>query len=102
MTELLETTLVLGGFILQLANLFNLVVVNSEGLVLHQGVVQFLFRRGGFIWLLEADKGIELLLLVVWMKSQTLNLTERLKVLSKHLLCDVLCEALDVQVASLL
>ena len=82
MTELLETTLVLGGFILQLANLFNLVVVNSEGLVLHQGVVQFLFRRGGFIWLLEADESIEFLLLVGGVESQTLDLTVGLELMT--------------------
>lgn len=82
MTELLETTLVLGGFVLQLANLFNLVVVNSEGLVLHQGVVQFLFRRGGLIWLLEADESIEFLLLVGGVESQTLDLTVGLELMT--------------------
>ena len=82
MTELLETTLVLGGFVLQLANLFNLVVVNSEGLVLHQGVVQFLFGRGGLIWLLEADESIEFLLLVGGVESQTLDLTVGLELMT--------------------
>ena len=102
LAELLEASLVLSGFVLELAVLFDLVVVDGQGSVAKLGIVELLLGGGGFIWLFEADKGVEFLLLVVWMKSQTLNLTERLKVLSKHLLCDVLCEALDVQVASLL
>lgn len=102
LAELLEASLVLSGFVLELTVLFDLVVVDGQGSVAKLGIVELLLGGGGFIWLFEADKGVEFLLLVVWMKSQTLNLTERLKVLSKHLLCDVLCEALDVQVASLL
>jgi hypothetical protein len=67
---------------LQLADLLNLVVVNSKGLVLHQGVVQFLFSRGGLIWLLEADESIEFLLLVSGVESQTLNLTVGFKLMT--------------------
>ena len=92
--------LVLGSFVIQIANLLNLVMIDGHSLIVDGGDV--LFGGGSLIGLLEADEGVELLVLISGMKSQTLNLTERLKVLSKHLLCDVLCEALDVQVASLL
>lgn len=42
LAELLEATLVLGGLVLELADLLDLVVVDGQGLVLHNGVVELL------------------------------------------------------------
>ena len=46
LAELLEATLVLGGLVLQLADLLDLVVVDGEGLVLHNGEKCY----GAFPW----------------------------------------------------
>ena len=64
--------LVLGSFVIQIANLLDLVVVDRHGLVVDGGDV--LFGGGSLIGLLEADEGVKLLWFISRMESQTFNL----------------------------
>ena len=75
LTEELEIMLVLGSFVIQIANLLNLVMIDGHSLVVDGGDV--LFGGGGLIGLLEADKGVKLLDVVTGrVHSEALDLTE--------------------------
>jgi len=101
LTEELEIVLVLGGFVIQITNLFNLVMIDGHGLVIDGSDV--FFGGGGLIGLLEADKGIKLLNVVTGrVHSEALDLTEGREVLAELVLRHIVRETFHVKVASLL
>lgn len=99
LAEGLEVLLVEGGLVLELADLLDLVVVDSERLVIDR---QVLLGRGGLIWLLEANESIELLLLVGRVHLEALDFTILLEKVTKLVLGHIVGEALHVKVAALL
>ena len=99
LTELLEVVLITSGLVLDLTNLLDLVVVDSERLVVDGKV---LLGRRGLIWLLEADESVKLLTLTRWVHLEALNLTVSGEEVAKLILCPGVREALNIEVASLL
>jgi len=99
LAEKLEIVLVLGGLSLDLTDLLDLVVVDSESLVIDG---QIFFGRGCLVRLLEADESVELFLLTRGVHLERLNLSVLLEESAKLILSHGLGEALNVEVASLL
>ena len=100
LTEVLEIVLVLGSLVVELADLLDLVVVDGEGLVVDSET--FLGRRG-LIWLLEADEGVKLLLVLTRrVHLKALDLTVGGEELAKLFLCHGVREALHVEIAAFL
>ena len=102
LTEELEIMLVLGSFVIQIANLLNLVMIDGHSLVVNGCDV--LFGGGGLIGLLEADKGVQFLDVVITRRvhPEALNLTPLRKVLAQFILGHGVREAFNIEVASLL
>ena len=99
LAELLEVMLVTSGFILELTNLFDLVVVDGKGFVVNRDV---LLGRAGLIWLLEADESVKFLGITGRVHPQTLNFTILSEQLAKILFLHRVWESLHVQIATFL
>jgi len=96
----LEVLFVFVVFILEVAILLDLVVVDEEQLVVDHQVVVVL-RSLGLVWSLETNEGVRTLAVLSFENSARLDFSERLENISKISLSFIL-KAFYVQVASLL
>ena len=93
--------LVFSSFVIQITNLFNLVMIDGHCFVVDGSDV--LFGRGSLIGLLEADKGIKLLDTVSRrVHPKALDLTKGREVLAELVFGHTVRETFHVKVASLL
>ena len=100
LAEDLEIVLIARCLVLKLTDFLDLVVVNGQGLVVDG---EALLGRRCLIWLLEADKGVELLgLCTRRVHLEGLNLTVAGEEVAELILTHGGREALDVEVAPLL
>jgi len=97
--EFSEISLVLSFFVLKLADLLDLVVVNRELAALELGVLKFFLGLLCTIRSLEADEAVWVLALLLLKESDTLNLTEPIEELSDIFLLAFLRNVFDEKVA---
>jgi len=110
LSELTETNFVRGLFVLELSNLFNLVMVDHKwaGLACDLCVVELFLSSRGSIWFSEADEAEEILLftflsiILFREESYAFNFTKCREKITNAVFSRVLRNILDVQVASLL
>ena len=97
--ELLEIVLVTSSLVLDLTNLLDLILVDSQSLVVNSEV---LLGRRSFIWFLEAYESVKLLTLSRRMHLKAFDFTIGGKKSTKIIFCPGLREAFDIKIASLL
>lgn len=97
----LEISLILGSFELDLSELLDLVMVDNENLIAIGLVRQGVLGVGSGIWLFVANESISITGLT-FVKSDLLDLTTLLEEILKVILSPVGWEVLNVKVASLL
>jgi len=99
--EPLEPKFVFGLFILNVSELFKLIVTDLESPSIHKSTVHILKSLLSLVWSLEAHKSICLFSFVNWEQLHTFNLAIVLEHLTQVFVSASWFEVFDVQITAL-